>query len=224
MGSSIPTPADVVRDIQFEWSTCTACHLHKYRVTTVRGAGPSAPEVVFVLDRLDLEDLPGGSLESGPQKYVLDELLDNLGLQLAQVWITSVTACPTCPVHEEPGGMPRELAAPAKDNSLRSCRPRVHAEIHALAPELVVACGPSALRSLYITKPPAHAEVLGSLLEIDIQGTHFAYPVPVLVLHSMLTLARTPKKPDPAGVWQKTNASLRTGLMAVGELLSMRAS
>lgn len=221
--SSTHTPADKARDIQFQWSDCELCHLHKYRITPIKGTGPSAPKVVVVMDRLDLEDLSGGSFCDGPQKYVFEDLIQELGLPPGLFWLTTVTACPTCHQEQDPDEIPRELAPSAKEASIKACRPRLHQEIHALEPELVIACGSAAVKALFVGRAPPHSTSMGSILEARIPGGVFEYPIPVLILHSMLTVARTPQYPDPNRVWEKTRKSLEQGIDALGQLLYMRS-
>lgn len=220
---SVSSPGEAAYAVQFKYSTCTACDLHTHRVTPIRGWGNDNPDIVFVLDRVDLADLPGGAMDTGPQKIVLQELLQEQGLDMSMFWITATTACPTCSTIDKPGALPREVAAPAKDPHLLACRRRLHEEILALQPALVVACGAKALKALVPGVPPKYNEAFGNIVEAySLPADGPSHPIPILTIHSLLTLVRTPEDPDPDRIWGKTREALDRGLTAVAELLFLQ--
>jgi uracil-DNA glycosylase len=126
---------------------CTACPLHRTGTQTVFGAGLKRAEVMLVGEQPgDREDVEGEPFV-GPAGRVLDEALENVGIDRSELFLTNAVkhfkweARGKRRIHQRPSAM--EMAA---------CRPWVEAEIAVVKPTVLVALGAVAARSLYGTK------------------------------------------------------------------------
>jgi uracil-DNA glycosylase len=123
---------------------CTACPLHRRATQTVFGAGLKRAEVMLVGEQPgDREDVEGEPFV-GPAGRVLDEALENVGIDRSDLFLTNAVkhfkweARGKRRIHQRPSAM--EMAA---------CRPWVEAEIAVVKPTVLVALGAVAARSLY---------------------------------------------------------------------------
>jgi DNA polymerase len=126
-------------------SKCKACHLWKLGKQTVFGEGPSKAVVMFVGEQPgDYEDRAGRPFV-GPAGRVLDEALQELGIDRSQTYVTNtVKHFKWKPkeggkkrIHDKPNA--RETAA---------CRPWLDAEIARIKPQLIVCLGATASQTL----------------------------------------------------------------------------
>src|SRR5581483_8487797 len=122
---------------------CRACHLWEHATQTVFGEGRREAEVMFIGEQPgDKEDLAGHPFV-GPAGRVLDEALDEVGIDRDQVYVTNAVkhfkgkARGKRRIHDKPNA--GELAA---------CRPWLDAELAAIRPEVVVLLGATAAQAL----------------------------------------------------------------------------
>ena len=108
---------------------CTACPLHRKATQTVFGAGLKRAEVMLVGEQPgDREDVEGEPFV-GPAGRVLDEALENVGIDRSELFLTNAVkhfkweARGKRRIHQRPSAM--EMAA---------CRPWVEAEIAVVKP------------------------------------------------------------------------------------------
>jgi uracil-DNA glycosylase len=125
---------------------CTACPLHRNATQTVFGAGLKRAEVMLVGEQPgDREDIEGEPFV-GPAGRVLDEALENVGIDRSELFLTNAVkhfkweGRGKRRIHQRPSAM--EMAA---------CRPWVEAEIAVVKPTVLVALGAVAARSLFGT-------------------------------------------------------------------------
>lgn len=122
---------------------CTACPLHRVGTQTVFGAGPPRARLVFVGEQPGDQEDRAGRPFVGPAGRLLDEVLHEVGIARAEVYVTNaVKHFKWKPVgqrrlHQKPTA--REAAA---------CRPWLDAELALLRPDFVVALGATAAQSL----------------------------------------------------------------------------
>lgn len=140
---------------------CTACPLHELGTQTVFGKGPAKARIVLVGEQPgDREDLEGEPFV-GPAGRVLDAALENAGIERSEVYLTNAVkhfkweARGKRRIHQRPNAM--ETAA---------CAPWLDAELAAIEPELLVALGATAARSLYGTSVKVTRD-RGARLESD---------------------------------------------------------
>ncbi|MBV8396930.1 MAG: UdgX family uracil-DNA binding protein [Actinobacteria bacterium] len=122
---------------------CRACHLWEHATQTVFGEGTRHAEVMFVGEQPgDKEDLAGHPFV-GPAGRVLDEALEEVGIDREHVYVTNAVkhfkwkARGKRRIHDKPNAA--EIAA---------CRPWLDAELAAVRPTVVVPLGATAAQAL----------------------------------------------------------------------------
>jgi DNA polymerase len=122
---------------------CTACDLYKTGTQTVFGEGTAKAEVMFVGEQPgDQEDLQGKPFV-GPAGKLLDEALEEAGIDRSKVYVTNVVkhfkwqARGKRRIHQKPNWS--EIAA---------CRPWLEAELSVVEPRVLVCLGATAAQAL----------------------------------------------------------------------------
>ncbi|CCG01630.1 UdgX family uracil-DNA binding protein [Blastococcus saxobsidens] len=122
---------------------CRACELWEDTTQTVFGEGPETARIVFVGEQPgDQEDRKGEPFV-GPAGRLLDKALDEAGIDRAETYVTNAVkhfghlTKGKRRIHQTPGA-----------EHLRACRPWLAAEFAVLQPEVVVALGATAAKSL----------------------------------------------------------------------------
>jgi uracil-DNA glycosylase len=122
---------------------CKACPLWEDATQTVFGEGSARSEVVFVGEQPgDREDLEGRPFV-GPAGQLLDQALDEAGIDRSKVYVTNVVKHfkwrpqGKRRIHQKPNW--REIAA---------CRPWLEAEVGVLKPRVLVCLGATAAQAL----------------------------------------------------------------------------
>lgn len=203
--------------VQAEYAACRKCGLHRNRRRSIRGEGGAGASVMFVLDRLDPREVGGGQFPGSVHRSVLELLLQYAGRRPEEFYYTPVTACPP----RDPRELADEQIVPlAKGPDIVTCSPRVHAEIHAVQPKVVVACGQAAAKSLLPVRTPNIQNSAGSLVEALMRGEHVDYPVPVMLTNSLQDLAKTDPD-DPASPWEATCQHILHAIQLADRLIQM---
>ena len=122
---------------------CRACHLWEHATQTVFGEGRREAQVMMIGEQPgDKEDLAGHPFV-GPAGRVLDEALDEVGIDRDDVYVTNAVkhfkwkARGKRRIHDKPNTA--EIAA---------CRPWLDAELAAVRPQVVVLLGATAAQGL----------------------------------------------------------------------------
>ncbi|HSD01157.1 MAG TPA: UdgX family uracil-DNA binding protein, partial [Gaiellales bacterium] len=122
---------------------CTACDLHRTGTQTVFGEGARSAEVMFVGEQPgDQEDRVGRPFV-GPAGRLLDQALEDAGIDRTQVYVTNVVkhfkwrARGKRRIHQKPSWS--EIAA---------CRPWLQAELAVVEPRVLVCLGATAAQAL----------------------------------------------------------------------------
>jgi uracil-DNA glycosylase len=122
---------------------CTACHLYKLGTQTVFGVGPANADVVFVGEQPgDQEDLAGRPFV-GPAGRVLDEGLEEAGIDRSKVYVTNAVKH----FKWEPRGK-RRIHQKPNWSEMTACRPWLEAELAVIEPHVLVCLGATAAQSL----------------------------------------------------------------------------
>ena len=193
-----------LRDIYDEYSTCKACKLCAYRDKAFTGIGNPKSPVIFVVDRPHPLDIAYASFLRMPSAYtsILDAIFDYTGRDWREFWVTPATMCP--PARVAPiGERPLESSPLPKPKEVIACAGRLHKEIHAIGPELVVMLGQSGMKALIPTDTPSIHYNFGEIHEGLVRGDYGMYPVPAL-LTSSLHMLLTTLKLDEGGLWNRT--------------------
>ena len=123
--------------------SCTRCPLYKNATQTVFGAGPSDAPVVFVGEQPgDQEDLAGKPF-IGPAGQMFDRALAEAGIDRSRVYVTNAVKH----FKYEPRGK-RRIHQKPNAGEIDKCRWWVENELSLIKPQIVVALGATAARSL----------------------------------------------------------------------------
>ncbi len=122
---------------------CRACDLYKTGTQTVFGEGAEHAQVMFVGEQPgDREDREGKPFV-GPAGRVLDEALEEAGIDRRQVYITNAVKH----FKWKPEGK-RRLHQKPNAAEINACRPWLDAEIAMVKPHLLVLLGATAAQAL----------------------------------------------------------------------------
>src|SRR5438874_11831385 len=122
---------------------CTACELYEDTTQAVFGEGTNAAEVMFVGEQPgDREDLEGRPFV-GPAGKLLDQALDEVGIDRGVVYVTNVVKH----FNFEPRGKRRIHKKPNAEH-IAACRPWLEAEIEQVKPEVIVCLGATAAQAI----------------------------------------------------------------------------
>ena len=122
---------------------CRACPLWKTGTQTVFGEGLTKAEIVFVGEQPgDREDREGRPFV-GPAGRVLDEALDEVGIDRRLAYVTNAVKH-----FKWEGRGKRRIHQKPNAEELAACRPWLDAELSVLRPQVLVALGATAAQSL----------------------------------------------------------------------------
>jgi DNA polymerase len=142
--SFVPTgPERTLDDLRAAAASCQACDLYRTGTQTIFGEGPPGSRVVFVGEQPgDSEDREGHPFV-GPAGRVLDQALDEAGIDRSTVYVTNAVkhfkwvARGKRRIHSKPNA--REL---------RACRAWLDAELDEVQPDVLVCLGATAAQAL----------------------------------------------------------------------------
>lgn len=184
------TAEETLARIAAEVSTCTKCVLHKTRIKSVPGEGPSGAEIMLIGEGPGANENEQGRPFVGAAGKFLVELLAQAGLQRTDVWIGNVVKCRP-PGNRDP--LPDELAA---------CNLYLDRQIAAVGPRIIITLGRFSMGKFM---PGAKiTQVHGQMRRIDNQ---FVIPMfhPAAALHQaalkpaiLADFARLPQMLDVA--------------------------
>lgn len=130
--------------LRAEAAHCTRCDLYRHATQTVFGEGPLGASIVFVGEQPgDQEDLAGKPFV-GPAGQLFDRALADAGIDRSDTYVTNAVKHFKFKrrgkrrIHEKPNG--GEIAA---------CRWWIERELALIRPEITVALGATAARSLF---------------------------------------------------------------------------
>ena len=122
---------------------CKACDLYKRGTQTVFGEGPRRAGVMLVGEQPgDAEDLAGHPFV-GPAGKLLDDALEQAGIDRRQVYVTNVVKH----FKWEPRGK-RRIHAKPNGAEIAACRPWLETEIALVKPRVLVCLGATAAQAL----------------------------------------------------------------------------
>jgi uracil-DNA glycosylase len=123
---------------------CRGCSLYRNATQTVFGEGPAAAEIVFVGEQPGDQEDRRGKPFVGPAGGVLDDGLEEAGIDRAQVFITNIVKH----FKFQPRGKRRIHKRPSAEE-VAACRPWLDAELEAIKPKALVALGATAGQDLF---------------------------------------------------------------------------
>jgi len=124
---------------------CKACDLWKNSTQTVFGEGPRGAKLFLVGEQPgDQEDLAGHPFV-GPAGKILDEALQQAGIDRAEVYVTNVVKhFKWAPAQRGK----RRIHKKPRSSEIQACRPWLDAELQTVKPEVLVCLGATAAQSL----------------------------------------------------------------------------
>jgi uracil-DNA glycosylase len=138
-----PADASSVEQLRAAAATCRACDLWRDATQTVFGEGPSQARLMLVGEQPgDQEDRQGHPFV-GPAGRVLEQGLDEAGIDRRRVYLTNAvkhfrfTVRGKRRLHEKPNAA-----------QVRACRPWLEAEIAVVQPRLIVLLGATAAQAV----------------------------------------------------------------------------
>lgn len=143
MSELLASPETKLRDAERAAATCQRCPLYKLGTQTVFGAGPPDARVMLVGEQPgDVEDRQGVPFV-GPAGRVLDQALDAAGLRRDRMYVTNAVKHFK---HVDRGK--RRLHQKPNVYEIDRCKWWLDLELAIISPELTVALGATAARSL----------------------------------------------------------------------------
>lgn len=122
---------------------CTACHLWKLGTQTVFGEGRAKSPIMMVGEQPgDQEDLTGRPFV-GPAGALLDQALEEAGIDRAKVYMTNVVKH----FKWEPRGK-RRIHKKPNGAEITACRPWLDSEIQVVKPRVIICLGATAAQAL----------------------------------------------------------------------------
>ena len=138
-----PRAFEAVATLTREASGCERCDLWKPATQTVFGEGPAGARVMFIGEQPgDQEDVIGRPFV-GPAGQLLDEVLEEAGIDRRQIYITNAVKHFKFTQRGQ-----RRIHQPPSPEEIRVCRAWLDAERAAVNPALVVLLGGSAGRAV----------------------------------------------------------------------------
>src|SRR5947209_1959227 len=122
---------------------CKACDLWERGTQTVFGEGARKAEVVFVGEQPGNEEDLTGKPFVGPAGRLLNEALDEAGIDRTQTYVTNVVKH----FKWEPRGK-RRIHKKPNTREIAACRPWLEAEIGLVKPKVIVCLGATAAQAL----------------------------------------------------------------------------
>ncbi len=121
--------SEILGQVSREVSICQKCALYHSRKNAVPGEGPADAAIMFIGEGPGFHENEQGRPFVGAAGRFLDELLEKIGLQRAEVFITNVVKCRP-PSNRDP--QPEELDA---------CSEYLERQIQAINPKVIVTLG-----------------------------------------------------------------------------------
>lgn len=189
---------------------CRGCELWKDATQVVFSKGPEGARLMLVGEQPgDREDLEGEPFV-GPAGRVLADAVDAAGIPRGQVYVTNAVKH----FRFERRGKRRIHEKPAVAHIV-ACRPWLEAEFDVVDPDVVVALGATAARSV-LGRTVRIGEVRGRVLPPDAAGAPPALPAPVLVTTHPSALLRIDDAADRRAAFEALVDDLRTAYDALG--------
>lgn len=138
-------------DMQAEFADCCRCPLPEKGRPMVFGAGNPKAALFIVGDSPNVEDEAAGEPFSGEAGALLGKMLNAIGLQRSEVYLTTVVKCRA----EGPGQAVSDWEkAEPPEAQIKRCLPLLFRQIDAVAPRVICAMGQLAAQAILRSKTP----------------------------------------------------------------------
>jgi DNA polymerase len=130
--------------VQDEAADCTRCDLYKHATQTVFGEGPLGADILFVGEQPgDQEDLAGRPFV-GPAGKLFDAALEEAGIDRTRTYVTNAVKHFKFELRGK-----RRLHSKPNAGEIKACRWWLDQELELIRPQVTVALGATAARSLF---------------------------------------------------------------------------
>ncbi len=144
-GADFLPPVSTLPALRQAASGCRGCGLYRYATQTVFGEGPARARLMLVGEQPGDQEDRAGHPFVGPSGRLLDEALEEAGIDREAVYVTNAVKHFKF-VRQELTR--RRLHKKPAAGEVRACRPWLEEEIKVVRPVLVVALGSTAAQSL----------------------------------------------------------------------------
>ena len=138
-----PKPEQNLQTLRQASKSCYGCDLFRTGTQTVFGEGPPHASVMFVGEQPGDQEDRAGKPFVGPAGRVLDEALDEVGIDRSRVYVTNAVKH----FKWEARGK-RRIHSKPNAREIRACRPWLEAELEQVEPRVVVILGATAAQAL----------------------------------------------------------------------------
>jgi uracil-DNA glycosylase family protein len=147
--SFVPKGRPSVKKMKHAADQCRGCDLYKHATQAVVGEGTVPSKYFFVGEQPgDQEDIAGKPFV-GPAGRILDQALKTVGISRSEIFITNaVKHFKFKPVASRSGERKRRLHDRPSGVQIKACRPWLLKELEIHAPQVVIAMGATAAKSL----------------------------------------------------------------------------
>jgi uracil-DNA glycosylase len=140
----LPADADPTLERLRQAATgCRGCDLFLKGTQTVFGEGPPAAAVMFIGEQPGDQEDRAGKPFVGPAGRVLDEALDEVGIDRSRVYVTNVVKH-----FKWEGRGKRRIHSKPNAREIRACRPWLDFELEEVEPRVIVVLGATAAQAL----------------------------------------------------------------------------
>lgn len=140
----LPTGPSDLDELRRAAAACQGCSLYRNATATVFGEGAAGSRLLLVGEQPgDTEDRRGAPFV-GPAGHVLDEALDEAGIDRTAVYVTNAVKH----FKWEPRGARRLHKKPSRAEVV-ACRPWLEAEVKAVSPRIVCCLGATAAEAVF---------------------------------------------------------------------------
>jgi uracil-DNA glycosylase family 4 len=179
--------AKELEEIAAEVRQCRKCGLGSLRTNAVPGEGNPKARIVFVGEGPGADEDAQGRPFVGRAGQLLDKIIEAMGLKRSDVFICNVLKCRP-PGNRDPGA-----------EEIISCLPYLQRQLELINPEIIVAMGAYAARSLLNTNKPI-GQLRGQFLE------YYAGlgrpPIKVMATYHTAYLLRNYSQENRKRVWE----------------------
>ena len=124
-------------------NACRACDIGCHATQAVFGQGPKTARMMFVGEQPGDQEDRAGQPFVGPSGKLLNEVLDEVGIDRGQVYVTNAVKH----FKFEPRGK-RRIHAKPNAREMAACRPWLMAELEIIKPDILVMLGATAAQTL----------------------------------------------------------------------------
>ncbi len=141
----IASTARTISELRQAAANCKACDLWKNATQTVFGEGSPKAKIMFVGEQPGDQEDRAGHPFVGPAGKLLNEALDQAGINRAEVYVTNVVKHFKWTPAERGK---RRIHQKPRYSEIQACRPWLDAELRLIKPEILVCLGATAAQSL----------------------------------------------------------------------------